>query len=104
HFPWQPPADAAPAPPLTATASASGGSAANNKAVGHKRALPAQPVVTTASSNLRPAPSAVKSSTAARAAQPRVDFAFLRQQVRLEDVLRHLGFLDALRGRGPQRR
>jgi DNA primase len=33
-----------------------------------------------------------------------VDFAFLREQVSLEQVLRHLGWLDHLRGRGQQRR
>jgi DNA primase len=33
-----------------------------------------------------------------------VDFAFLRQQVSMEQVLRELGLLDKLRGRGLQRR
>ncbi len=38
------------------------------------------------------------------AARPQVDFAYLRQQISLEHVLRHLGFFDQMRGRGPQRR
>jgi len=33
-----------------------------------------------------------------------VDFRNLRQSVTLEQVLRHLGYLDVLRGSGPQRR
>ena len=37
-------------------------------------------------------------------ARPKIDFAFLRQQVTMEQVLRHLGLLDGLRGRGLQRR
>jgi DNA primase len=37
-------------------------------------------------------------------ARPKVDFAFLRQQVTMEQVLQHLRLLDNLRGRGLQRR
>ena len=33
-----------------------------------------------------------------------MDFAFLRQQVTMEQVLQHLGLFDRLRGRGLQRR
>jgi putative transposase len=33
-----------------------------------------------------------------------LDIAALRRQVSMEEVLRHLGYLDALRGSGPQRR
>lgn len=33
-----------------------------------------------------------------------IDFAALRREVSMEQVLRHLGHLDALRGSGPQRR
>ena len=39
-----------------------------------------------------------------RSARTKVDFAYLRQQVSLEQVLRHLGYFDELRGRGQQRR
>ena len=36
-----------------------------------------------------------------RPTRPKVDFAFLRQQVTMEQVLQHLGLFDQLRGRGP---
>jgi transposase len=101
HFPWEPPSDnpvssssaAAPAAPPPAPAS-------NDKAVGHKAATAAEKVVTTAESSVRPDPAPVN----APAARPKVDFAFLRRQVTMEQVLRHLGLLDQLRGRGLQRR
>lgn len=38
------------------------------------------------------------------APRPRVDFAELRRQLRMADVLERLGILDRLTGRGPQRR
>jgi DNA primase len=61
-------------------------------------------VVTPAPSTIEPAPSPVKPEQPPAAARPRIDFAFLRQQVRLEQVLAHLGLLDQLRGSGLQRR
>jgi transposase len=76
----------------------------NETAVGHKRDVPAEEVVTTATATVAPPPSPVKASTAKRPARPKVDFAFLRQQVSMEQVLRHLGLLEQLRGRGQQRR
>lgn len=80
----------------------------NETAVGHTRDLPAPEVVTTAPATVAPAPAAVKPAPAAaaanRPARPKVDFAFLREQITLEQVLRHLGLLDRLRGRGLQRR
>jgi transposase len=77
----------------------------NETAVGHKRDLPAAEVVTTATPTVAPPPPPVKPAPAApRAPRPKVDFAFLRQQVTMEQVLRHLGLLDTLRGRGLQRR
>src|SRR5262249_50926312 len=36
--------------------------------------------------------------------RPRIDFDFLRQQITLEQVLRHLDLFDDLRGRAPQLR
>ena len=33
-----------------------------------------------------------------------IDFPYLRSQITLERVLRHLGYFDRLRGAGPQRR
>jgi transposase len=76
--------------------------AANEIAVGHKPDVPATEVVTTATATVVPTPAAVKPTN--RPARPKVDFAFLRQQVSMEQVLNHLGLLDSLRGRGQQRR
>ena len=77
----------------------------NETAVGHKRDLPAQEVVTTAKATVAPTPPPVKPTPPAnRRARPKVDYAFLRQQVTMEQVLQHLGLFDRLRGRGLQRR
>ena len=70
----------------------------NEKALGHKRDLPAEEGVTTATATLAPLAPAVKP------ARPKIDFAFLRQRVTMEQVLRQLGWLDCLRSRGLQRR
>jgi len=97
HLPAQPPTDPAPdaAPAVPATP------AVNDEAVGHTRDAPAEKVVTTATSNVAPSPSYVNPEPINR---PSVDFAFLRQQVGMEQVLRQLGLFDQLRGRGQQRR
>jgi transposase len=95
----------------------------NHKAAGHKRDKPAQEkVVTAADSRVKSAVAAVNTpaprgaepttqepSAAPRAhatpkARPQVDFAFVRQQINMEQVLRHLSFFDSLRGRSQQRR
>jgi transposase len=114
YFPWEPndsqvstvsPASArqpAEAEQLSSPA-ATGPACANDKAAGHKREIPAEKVVTTATSSVDPALSAVN-PPAPPAARPRVDFAFVRGQVTMEQVLRHLGLFDRLRGRGQQRR
>jgi transposase len=125
HFPWEDPSATAvptnapaaattvaePSPSdsqvsaIPMTASAASTTTANEKAVGHKRDVPAPPVVTTASATLEPTPAAVKSTTPViAAARPSIDFAFLRQQVTLQQVLEHLRLFDQLRGRGAQRR
>jgi transposase len=79
--------------------------AGNETAVGHKRDVPAEEVVTTANPTVAPKPPPVKPVPRAdRAARPKVDFAFLRQQVSMEQVLQELGLLHTLRGRGLQRR
>jgi DNA primase len=73
--------------------------------VGHQRDLAAQEVVTTATATVEPAPPAVKpASQPTPASRPKVDLAFLREQVTIEQVLQHLGLLPQLRGRGQQRR
>jgi transposase len=99
-------AGATPSVATTATVTATVGTApaANETAVGHKQDRPAEEVVTTATATVAPTPPPVKASIVNRPARPKVDFTFLRQQVTMEQVLRHLGLFDQLRGRGLQRR
>jgi transposase len=121
HFPWQDPrqppqSSATPAATdspadQAATGSAASRTAGNDKAVGHKRDEPASAVVTTAASTVAPTPAPVnpapvpsvppRTPTAQRV---KIDFAFLRQQVTMQQVLAHLGLMGDLRGRGQQRR
>jgi transposase len=104
HFPWEPRPDTPPAVPPPSPAAPTD---SNDKAVGHTRAEPAPTVVTTAAATVDAAPPPVKpATTAATTAPPRpwVDFAFLREQITLEQVLRHLGRFVDLRGRRPQLR
>jgi transposase len=103
HYPWENPTDAA-VPKSAAATTAGATDCGNNKAEGHKQDEPAGKVVTSARSTIESAPPPVKPEHPPAAARPHVDFAFLRQQVSLERVLTHLGLLDHLRGRGPQRR
>lgn len=49
-------------------------------------------------------PADVSSSADDTASRPYIDFPYLRSQITMERVLRHLGYFDRLRGRGPQRR
>jgi transposase len=101
HHAWEDPEQ-----PPTAGAPGTGATAAtNDEAGGHKRDVPAETVVTPATSTVEPAPPSVKPALPpTAAARPKVDFAFVRQQVSLEQVLAHLGLLGQLRGGGPQRR
>jgi transposase len=93
------------ATPLPSEAGGAPAPSGNATAVGHKRDVPAEEVVTTATPTVAPPPLPVNPEPAAnRRARPKVDFAFLRQQVTMEQVLRHLGLFDRLRGRGLQRR
>jgi transposase len=105
HFPWESPSDTllSPTTPLAADVGAT--PSANDKAAGHKRDLPAKEVVTTATYTVEPATPAVKpTSQPTPAARPKVDFAFLREQVTMEQALQHLGLFPQMRGRGLQRR
>lgn len=78
---------------------------ANENAVGHKRDKPAGKVVTTATSTVEPNPSVVNPApSSTRVARPRVDYAFLREQITMERVVTHLDLLSQLRGRGERRR
>ena len=73
--------------------------------MGHKRDLPAGKVVTTAIPTVEAAPAPVKPAPPPlEAERPRVDFAFLREHVKMEQVLEHLGLMGQLHGRGQQRR
>ena len=81
------------------------GGTADEEAVGHERDEPAGRVVTTAASTVEPVSPAINPAPRSiRAARPRVDYAFLREQISMERVLAHLGLLERLRGGGPQRR
>ncbi len=116
HYPWlqgnESPVTEATANPASVQAAPSEagatkpapGNATNDKAVGHKREqVPERQVVTTAPSKVEAARVPVK-PVAARAARPKVDFAYLRQQVTLEQVLSHLGILGLFQGKAQQRR
>jgi transposase len=111
HHPWESAKASADAEARLAP------TAANDKAVGHKREqVPTEKVVTTAPSSVKSATPAVNTApagpvpaelpTASRKTPPRpsIDFAFLRSQITLEQVLRHLGLFDSLQGRAPQLR
>jgi hypothetical protein len=106
HFPWEPPSDTPVSTPPATTAAKAAATQSNDKAVGHKADTAAEKVVTTADSSVKPVPAPVNppSAPTPSAARPQVDFAFLRQQVTMEQVLRHLGLFEQLRGRGLQRR
>jgi hypothetical protein len=98
HYPWEPPANTSPPSTSPVPAAASTAAPANKKAVGHKRDVPATEVVTTADTTVTPPLGGVNPTAPPRAARPRVDYAFLRQQVTMEQVLGHLGWLGHLRG------
>src|SRR5207249_2857720 len=97
HFPWEPTRDSPPATPTPAPADAAV-AAGNDKAVGHKQDAPAQTVVSTASDKVEEAATAVNPPPSVPP-RPQVDFAFLRKQITMEQVLRHLGVMEGLRGR-----
>jgi transposase len=108
HFPWETPPKS---PPATATLAEAVPEAtvapSNDKAVGHTQALPAEPVVTTAAAKVEEGalPVNVSGADAAPSSSPPVvDFAFVREQITLERVLRQLGLFEGLRGRGQQLR
>lgn len=113
HFAWEPATDTPAATmsvrdisvSLPPPAVASQAPAVNEKAVGHKRDLPGEKVVTTASSSAASVDAAATPvNLVPPSIRPRVDFPFLRSQVTMEQVFRQLGRFDQLRGRGQQRR
>ena len=105
HFAWEGSSDTSAVNDDSPSGDAGIPPSANEKAVGHKRDLPAKEVVTTATSTVEPAPPLVNPAPRRIPAERHmVDFACLREQVTMEQVLEHLGFFAGLRGRGHQRR
>jgi transposase len=105
HFPWEPATNTPVATETSSQHAATVSPTTNAEAVGHTRAVPAKQVVTTTTSSVAPPPAPVNPPPpTAPVAQPRIDFAFLRAQVTMEQVLTHLGLLGQLRGRSQQRR
>jgi transposase len=105
HYPWEQPSDTPVSIPAAMQPAPAVSPTTNEKAAGHTREVPAKQVVTTANPSVAPAPVPVNPTPAATAAaRPRIDYAFLRRQVTLEQVLRHLTLLDQLHGSGQQRR
>ena len=77
----------------------------NEEAAGHKRGIPAKQVVTAATSTVnRDVPPVNPSPSATSEPRPSIDFAFLREQISLRQVLDHLNWSSLLRGGGSQRR
>lgn len=107
HYPWEPVAQEVSSEE-SVTLEATQPSREEQKAVGHTQALPVESVVTPADVSLDESASSVKeegeSSKAGPPSRPRVDFRYVRQQITMEQVLRHLGLYEKLRGRGKQRR
>jgi transposase len=104
HYPW---IQENEAPPSEASArrTPQASKAGNDKAVGHKRdRVPVKQVVTTAPSTVKPMSAAVNPPRSSAVARPKVDFAYLRQQVTMEQVLGRLGILDLFKGTAQQRR
>jgi hypothetical protein len=79
--------------------------AAQEKAAGRKRdVIPARKAVTAANTNLPPASQTVNEQTAPAEKNMHVrtngtiDYAYLRSQITIEQVLRHMGHFEKLRG------
>ncbi len=104
HFPWEGPSDSASSTTAPSSAAEETTPSVNEKAAGHKRDMPAKEVVTTATSTVELAPAQVKPVPQHASGRPSVDFGFLREQINMQRVLDHLGFLASLRGRGQQRK
>ena len=95
HYPWEPASTAA----------------VDEKTAGHNPDTgPQRSVVTAVTSTVSAIVSASQSLSGTAGPEPTrtpaggIDFAALRKQVRMADVLAHLGWLSKLKGSGPQRR
>jgi transposase len=98
-YPTEVPADARSAPPVSPQEPPASRPSETQTAAGHKRDNPPRKVVTAATGNVEPMVGPVKKGSP----QGSIDYAFLREQISLEQVLSHLGYLDRLRGRTAQR-
>ena len=66
---------------------------------------PLRKTITSTSTDIVPAKErVVKRTTPSSDGDGSIDFAYLRSQITMEQVLRHLGYFDRLRGNGSQRR
>jgi transposase len=106
HYDWEGKTAAADMPLSPETLGPS-----TEKAAGHKEAEPRREVVTAATRNVGPAVPMVKLPAPATPAPPsaaprsagRIDYAALRRQVTMDQVLSHLGWLDHLQGNSQRR-
>ena len=93
------------APDIAVCEATSSPNADNEKAVGYKRdQVPENQVVTTASSSVESTSALVNPLPVKAAAHPKIDYAYLRRQVTMEQALQHLGILDQFKGTTQQRR
>jgi transposase len=105
HFPWTNPGGAKPTTLKSGPTELVITQDQNAMAVGHTRGLPARKVVTTATLSVEPTSSPVKPATLPDAAKrPAVDFAYVREQVTISQVLKHLGLMEPIHCRGRQLR
>jgi hypothetical protein len=82
------------------------GSEAQEETAGRKRDMPEKQAITAAESKVEPPEATVKQPLPSKSVERGewVDFAWLRQQITLEQVLQQAGCLDELSKRGSQRR
>jgi transposase len=91
-----------PTPPKPSQAA--GAATKTETAAGHKRdVLPESKVVTAATVSVESFLTSVKRASGATAGGS-VDYPYLREQITIEQILSHLGYLDCLRGAGTERR
>jgi len=95
HYPWEP----------TKAPESGESRAAQENTAGHRDVLPKEKkVVTAANLSVETSTPKVKPSASQTSTKAAVDYAYLREQITIEQILRHLGVLDQLRARGSQRR
>jgi hypothetical protein len=103
HYPWENPAGAQPASAPATDAVATEDE--KKMAAGHKQDVPAEKVVTSATSSLQPAAVPIKPPARTRQTKrPVVDYEYLRQQLTMSQIIEHLGLQGQLQGRGQQLR